>query len=540
VSPFPSFAQESSLPARTSRRCRPAALAGAALLTLLALSLAPPSHAQLPAEPVDCAGPAPAAEPGTPEYLAVDAANIYCTQERHLDQAQNPLAALPTGSVIADAYREPSRHDGVRFRFDETTLDGLAVEVYRPCAAGTCPDLPEGLRTYEAPYPAVITFHGGASNKALHWWSSQTLAEAGYLVLSYDSAGVAPVDAEAELLTDWLFDRTDPLTRDFDGERLGIAGHSAGGVLVSRFGQADERVDAVVSWDRAQSTVQPTDPPVRTPSLFMFADYNCQRSPVCQPEPSSAPPDPEGPGTKGQDFQLLRAAGMDTMQIGLRAALHLDWTPSEPSGNRYAELMSVWYTTAWFDRYVKGPTEPAVAAEAFERLTAEVYDDFADRRNISQGFYDPAAALAAGDPYAGNVPYALAGMRAVDRLSFRHRSKCFVTDPSTGDRAESEDLRVDPCAVTAASAVPPAGAEPPPPPSDDAPGTAPSTLPVTGGGPPAAALLLLLAGTALRLAGSRGQWLRRASTSSLLLIDERPSMPTWRALSSRSDFDQSS
>ena len=429
----------------------PSLVRAALVLTMTAAAAlvgAPSAGAQ--AAP-DCAGPAPVAEPGTPQYLAADAANIFCSQQRHLDQAQHPVSPLPlgTGSPLPDAYRAPARHDDVRFRYDTTTVAGLSVEVYRPCAPGTCPDLPSTLQRFAAPYPAVISFHGGASNEKLHWWSSQMLAEAGYLVISYKSAGVSPVESEAKALTDWLFARQDPLTREFDGRRLGVAGHSAGGVLVSRFGQADKRVNAVVSWDRAQSTVQPTDPPLRTPTLYMFADYNCQQSPVCQPTPSPTPPDPEGPGTKGQDFQLLKAAGIDTMQIGLRAALHLDWTVGETAGNRYAEAMTTWYTTAWFDRYVRGVTDPASARAGFRRLTAQVYDDFADRRNISQGFYDPARAAAAADPFAGNVPYTIAGMRSADRLSYRFRSKCFLTVPGSNRRAQSSDLRSAPCAVAA-------------------------------------------------------------------------------------------
>ena len=474
---------------------RPAGV-GALLSLVVAAVLAVPSPAG--AQPVpDCAGPAPEAQPGTPAYLAADAANIYCSQERHLDQAQHPVSLMPPEvTPLPDAYRLPSRHDGVRFRYDTTTVDGLRVEVYRPCTASACPDLPDALQPYDAPYPAVITFHGGASNEKLHWWSSQTLAEAGYLVIAYKSRGIAPTDEEAVALTDWLFARSEPLTRDFDGQRLGIAGHSAGGVLVSRFGQADPRVDAVVSWDRAQSTVQPTTPRPRTPSLYMFADYNCQQSPVCQPTPTTTAPDPEGPGTKGQDFQLLKAAGVDTMQIALRAALHLDWTMGEPSGNRYAELMSVWYTTAWFDRYVRGVTEPAVARQAFSRLTAAVYDDFADRRNVSQGFYDATRAAAAGDPFAGNVPYRIAGMKAVDRLSFRHRSKCFLTVPGTRTRVESPDLRAQPCAVSAAAK---AGTAPARPAAAPAAPPAPSggSLPATGGTAPLLAVLLLLAAAGL-------------------------------------------
>ena len=93
------------------------------------------------------------------------------------------------------------------------------------------------------------------------------------------------------------------------------------------------------------------------------------------------------------------------MKVVLRAATHLDWTPSEPAGNRYAETVSVYYTLAWFDRYLRGAGDPAVADQAFRRLTADRFDDYADRHNISQGLYDPARAAAhPDDPYAGNVP----------------------------------------------------------------------------------------------------------------------------------------
>jgi hypothetical protein len=135
---------------------------------------------------------------------------------------------------------------------------------------------------------------------------------------------------------------------------------------VSEFGQRDPRVSAVVSWDRAQSTPLPTDLPLGTPTLFMFADYNCQQVPICEPEAYDTAPDPDGPGNKGDDFLLLQGAGVDTMQVPLRAALHLDWVPSQLSGNRYAEVVTVYYTLAWFDRYGRGATEPDVGADAFD------------------------------------------------------------------------------------------------------------------------------------------------------------------------------
>ena len=407
------------------------------------LSAAPPDPS-----PLDCAGPAGDAEPGTLEWYARDAANMLCAQERHLDQAMHPVPILtaPPSLPPADAYRDPTRHDGVRFRFDAVSIGELAAEIYRPCTPGTCVGIPDELAAAEPPYPVVVSLHGGASYKELHWWSSQPLAEAGYLVVAFDAEGRAPTAEEADAVLDWLFAPDNPYAGEADLDRIGIAGHSGGGVVASRLGQVDERLSAIVSWDRAQSGSMPDDLAIRTPALFLVADYNCQEVPICQPEPHASAPDPHGPGNKGDDFERLRAAGVDTMHIALRAALHLDFVPSELSGNRWAELVTVYYTLAWFDRYLKGAEDLGAAAAAFARLTGTMFDESADRHNISQGLYDPAAAVTAGDLYAGNVPYRIEGTSVADRLSFYYRSRCHVTVPGSPAHAVTEDMRAEPCA----------------------------------------------------------------------------------------------
>jgi hypothetical protein len=419
-----------------------ASLATASPVAATAGSTAGPTTAgQAPDEPVDCLGAVEDAEPGTPEWDELNAANAYCARERDQDK---PAHRVLDRTAPADAYREPTRHDGVRFRYDITTIGGLDAEVYRPCAADSCSDQPDGLDTFEPPYPAVVVFHGGAANRSLYWWASQPLAEVGYLVVAFDSPAGPTLD-DASTVVDWLHG-DDPLAAEFDGERLGIAGHSRGGVVVSEFGQRDPRVAAAVSWDRAQSTPLPADLPLSTPTLFMFADYNCQQVPICEPEPYDRAPDPDGPGNKGDDFLLLEAAGVDTMQIPLRAALHLDWVPSQLSGNRYAGVVTVYYTLAWFDRYVRGATEPAVAADAFERLTATELDDSADRHNISQGIFDQDLARP-DDPYTGNVPYRIEGLPVADRLSFYFLAKCSLTAPESSDTVTAHDIRTDGCAA---------------------------------------------------------------------------------------------
>jgi pimeloyl-ACP methyl ester carboxylesterase len=453
------------------RRRRPLPLAWSvvlfASLVVIALPASVPAQAT---DPVDCEGPAGDPDPGTAEWYARDANNMFCAEQRHLDQAAHPVTQLPaSGSMqglapmsFTDAYREPSRNDDKRYRFDATTITnreghGLAAEVYRPCAPGTCLGMPTSLQTFSPPYPAVVILHGGGSRKELHWWSSQTLAEAGYMVVTFDEAAGSIPNAQDVL--DWLLATPDhptaageynPFWRQLDRTRIGLAGHSMGGQVASVLGQEDPRVTAIVSWDRGTGLELPAQ--LDTPTLFFVADYACQANPVCEPEPYPEPPQGEGPAGRGQEYEIVHAAGVDAMKVALRAATHLDWVPSEPSGNRYAEIVSVYYTLAWFDRYLKGRGHPKLARDAYARLTATKFDDSADRHNISQGFWDPAKAATSGDPlYGGNVPYTIAGMPVADRLSFYFASKCFITPPPgvPGPRTVSDDMRTEGCQGTA-------------------------------------------------------------------------------------------
>ena len=392
------------------------------LLVVAALTGAPAANAQSVVEPIDCTGPARAAEPGTPAWHAREIENAYCATQRNLDTHSNPLyfaalasAPLPARATTAsDPMREPTRLAGKRFRFDELTFTGAAGKSYpamlfRPCDA-SCVAMPKGLRRFAPPYPGVVIMHGGAANQEMYWWAAEGLAEAGYMVLTVD---IERTDREHYQATkdglDWLLSARNPRRGELDGDRIGLAGHSAGGVAVSRLGQEDPRVDAIASWDRAQSSGMPAELALRTPAIFFTADYNCQQVPVCLPQPRDAPPDPLGPGNKDEDFQRLRAAQVDTMKVALRAAVHLDFTEWPPlNGSRYGAITTLYYTLAWFDRYVKGD------ARATRRLVARRFGRSADRHSISTGRFDPLTAT--------NVPPRIAGQRAVDRLSFNFRS----------------------------------------------------------------------------------------------------------------------
>ena len=394
---------------------------GAASLALLALAgSAPGAHAQ-----ADCDGPAPDAEPNTPAWTQREADNVECGNQRSRDTESNPAYATAAAQVQAehggpvheDPFRDPERLAGKRFRFERVTFpntDGEQREgmLFRPCDR-SCDALPAGLRTWAPPYPAVVIVHGGAASQEMYLWAAEALAESGYMVLTFqvpnpDNAGGGGHYPDAKAALEFLLSTSNPRWAELDRERIGLAGHSAGGVAVSRLGQEDPRVGAIVSWDRAQSSPMPADLPLRTPALFVTADFNCQRVPVCLPEAYPSPPDPRGPGNKDEDFQRVAAAGLDTMKVSLRAATHLDFTefaPTPPS-SRYGAIVTSYYTLAWFDRYLRGASRA--------RLTAERFDEFADVHYISGGTFDPAT--------GANVPARIAGRPVRDRLSFHFRS----------------------------------------------------------------------------------------------------------------------
>jgi dienelactone hydrolase len=413
-----------------STRLAPPLVACAALLALAA----PTARGQ--GEP-DCAGPAGDPAPGTTDWDRREADNEYCATQRNKDTASNPAyqAALlqPRNQSRSangmDPFREPLLWDGSRFRFEEvgfTDADGKSFPglLFRPCD-DSCRDRPPGLRSFRPPYPGIVIMHGGAASQEPYMWGAEALAEAGYMVLTVTIGRTADSHYEdTKTALDFLTSPANPRLAELDRDRLGLAGHSAGGVAVSRLGQEDPRIDALVSWDRAQSGPMPPDLRLRTPALFLTADFNCQRVPVCLPERYASPPDPLGPGNKDEDFQRLRKAGVDTMKVSLRAATHLDFTEfPQANGSRYGVVTALHYTLAWFDRYVKGD------GDALTRLIATTFDDSADRHYISGGRFDPAT--------GNNVPAQIGGQAVRDRLSFHFRSAYWLA----GGRHVCEDLR---------------------------------------------------------------------------------------------------
>jgi dienelactone hydrolase len=386
-----------------------------------ALLLAAPGAAAAQAPEPDCVGPAGDPEPNSAQWHQREQDNDYCGEQRGRDTSANPayatakaeLDARHGGQALEDPFRDPAVLAGTRFRYEQISYANRAGQqiqgmLFRPCDT-SCHDRPPRLGTFKPPYPGVVIVHGGAASQEMYLWGAEGLAEAGYMVLMFqipepDNAGGDTHYDNAKAALDYFMSRP-----ELDRRHVGLAGHSAGGVAVSRLGQEDRRVSAIVSWDRAQSSPMPAGLRLRTPALFVVADFNCQRVPACFPQPYTAPPDPRGPGNKDEDFQRVSGAGVDSMKIALRAATHLDFTQLSPApGSRFGAVVTLYYTLAWFDRYLRGQSN------SLARLTATRFDDSADIHSISGGTYDPQA--------QANVPARIAGQRVADRLSFHFRS----------------------------------------------------------------------------------------------------------------------
>src|SRR4051812_25448160 len=214
-----------------------------------------------------------------------------------------------------------------------------------------------------------------------------------------------------------------PYWRLFDRRPVGLAGHSYGAAGVSYIGQWDKRVDAIVAWDNLAPPAPgtndgsfppgeagcPAHPELRTPAaitkpaLGMSADY------FLPPTPNVTEPDP---GAKSTESHAYTAAGVDTGELIIRGGSHLDFSfisnPAFGATLRGADMIA-WYTTAWFDKYVK--RDPA----ADRRLLTDRW-----RRDGTEASVDPT-----GD---GNL------------FSFYHRSRLDFTR-ADGSKYTCEDLR---------------------------------------------------------------------------------------------------
>lgn len=298
--------------------------------------------------------------------------------------------------------------------------------------------------------PAVVITSGSVqAPETLYWGLAATLASHGYVVMTYDTQGQSRsdtmgegadqnenvpaqqpsnfVDGTEEALDFMLSTEADPyVPRDsctsgtshadkqerrvadglnaafnpfselVDDDRIGVAGQSLGAAAVSFAGQKDPRVDAIVGWDNlrgaeklsdcASAPDTRTDAPITKPALGISNDYGITQTPF------SSDPDPQQHNGAFLDY---RAAGVDSMQMNIRGGTHFEaafipgsFTPI-PLGaaTLRGNDLAAWYTTAWFDKYVKcpGAANPTACEEkADARLLTDRWRDDAPGAAVDQ------------------------------------------------------------------------------------------------------------------------------------------------------------
>jgi hypothetical protein len=395
----------------------------------------------------------------SPAFLAKDQAEVAIAQQEFAtvtapEWAADPIVRLHANccttpdSKVGDPFRSPEewaaagRGRHLKFYFINSNGAKLRARLFAPI---------DQTQTY----PALTFTPGLQSYNEVNAWFPEEMAEAGYVVLIIDpqaqgdseSCGHTPDGTQTSCpQTDQPTDTRsaidfvlstpanpypwalgvnaagtptyNPFWEAIDQSiPIGIAGHSLGAIAVTPIGQEnDPRIGAVISYDNLDANL-PNDAqhPLHTPSLYFSVDYPFPQTPT----PMSSNPDPTQHLVHA--YSQLVAAGVDAMAITLRASDHYEFGyqpyPANFPSSRYGERVTLYYSLAWFDRYVKHDTSATL------RLVRSHIDPTADLHSIGAGTYDAAQAAAnPTDPFAGNVPYQIADKCVANLLSFYYHS----------------------------------------------------------------------------------------------------------------------
>ena len=301
-----------------------------------------------------------------------------------------------------EQWRAQGRVKEVRFRRSTGAL--IRGHVWRPPLSAL------------GPFPAISITPGSVqATEPMYWWASEMLAEAGYVVLTFDAQGQGrsetfghkndgretptmkgvPFQQAAnfhqmtiEAIEFMLSTPSKPLRYAFAGDaakgynvynpfynaiqylsdghaNLGLAGHSFGasGVTYAQDPKINKlnvaNIRTVVAWDNLATGFTPHVPAMaQNGESFVQPSFNPQR------------PDPE---SKKLAFDSWRDAGLDTMQVATRAATHLEWSyvPILPlAASSWGNAIVAYYTLAWFDKYLR-------------------HDPSADARLLTNAFNEP-------------------------------------------------------------------------------------------------------------------------------------------------------
>ena len=282
--------------------------------------------------------------------------------------AQRPAVVITTGSVQAPE---------TLYWGEAATLakHGYVVMTYDVQGQGLSDTLGESPDTFEGvPAQAGQPFYDGTED-ALDFLLSTPSHP--YEPRPSCSTGTSHAAKQDRRVAEGFDNAYNPLYSMVDPNRIGIAGHSLGAAAVSFIGQEDPRVKAIVAWDNlglpdggsfgipscASAPQTRQIPPITKPALGISNDYGIVPLPAqhdTAPGAFTTDPDPNG---KSVAFNAYRAANVDSGELVIRGGCHEEsaFIPGSVTGPyplgcgtlRGQDLLT-WYTTAWFDKYVKG------------------------------------------------------------------------------------------------------------------------------------------------------------------------------------------
>ncbi len=297
--------------------------------------------------------------------------------------------------------------------------------------------------------PGVVITNGSVqAPEELYWFAAQTLAKAGYVVMTWDPQGQGYSDTFGEGVDrqdgfpsqsgrpffdgtedalDFFFSAPESLYRPrrscttgtdhtvkhaarvgdgrnsafnpfhalLDPSRVGVVGQSLGAGAVSYVGQLDPRVRAIVAMDNLSAptsgpectafpATRPANPPLTKPALGLTNDYSLFAPPFTQL------PDKKAKSTASSKLSTL---GVDTGAIVVRGGTHFEgaFIPNPGFGSTLrGNDLYAWYIKAWFDRYVMERDDadaPLLTDRWRKDPLAAAVDGAGDGNQFSQYFF---------------------------------------------------------------------------------------------------------------------------------------------------------
>lgn len=453
-------------------------LAGAIAVALAAL-LACATHAAAFDAVRDAANVAKGGEReqvwGQPDYQA----QLAIEGQRTQTEAALTAARDPERNFLSDLCNSKAQACAGDIRLNQWTANGYGLVdrvLWTARNGSTVAGRVWATRAGPRKRPAIVITNGSIqASEELYWYAAQTLAKAGYVVVTFDAQmqGLSdtygeggdrnegfPSQTEGNTFYDWTQDAIDfllstpskpfcarasrsgtshcakqerrvkaglnaaynPMWKLVEGRRIGIAGHSYGASGVSWMGQQDKRVDAVVAWDNLCDPSLAIGGRGDSPTEGSSCLAGGQGPPPGHRVPSlglsadSFLGDPKtsdpDPGEKSAGSSAFTKGGVDSGSITIRGGTHFEFSYIPMQPFR-ATLRGIDLTT-WYTR------------AWFDRYVKE--DPAADRQLLSARWRSDAGDRRADPAGAGNL------------YSFYYRSRLnFHT--TAGRRFACEDLR---------------------------------------------------------------------------------------------------